>query len=159
MKRYIIRQRPSPRIELRVDDAQGKQVFCIMRRPTHPPSYTLIPTGGEDRTPLTVKTMKLPPIKRYTLTQGDTLLLTLQPIPARGVYSLRNGQRLLGRFIPVNSILTFLRTPTYITARIRLLPTPPPTIHATCDIAPQRQWLLATLLYLIALIDEAIREP
>jgi len=159
LKRYTVRQRPSPgKVELRVEGAQGQQVFRIIRRPSHPPRYLLIPTSDEE-TQLLVRPMKIPIANRYTLTQEETTLLTLQRILTVEGYRLRDGQRrLLGRFVPVNPSLTILRTPTTITARIRLLPAPPPLrVHALCDVAPQHPWLLATLLYLIALIDEAVR--
>ncbi len=155
LKHYTIEPRPHPIGGfLRVTDEKGDLVFRIVQRLPPKIRYLVYKIEANEERQLVVKIVPIGSSRIYRLYEEDVEILSLLH-SSQGVFPLRDAQRkTIAHFIHVTPTEAFLRTPASVVARIQFRKYPPPIYYRIlCRVAEGKQWLLASLLYSISLIE------
>lgn len=155
LRNYTIEPRPHPSGGfLLVTDEKGSLVFRIVQRLPPKIRYLVYKIETAEEKQLAVKIVPIGSTRIYRLYEEGVEILSLLH-SSQGVFPLRDAQRkTIALFNHVTPTEVFLRTPTSIVARIKFTKYPPPiNYHISCRVTEGEQWLLASLLYSISLIE------
>ncbi|MFX1317603.1 MAG: hypothetical protein ACFE9D_00565 [Promethearchaeota archaeon] len=141
--------------KLEVREGNGLLLFTVLKHPTTPPQFKLLPANKQKIGSLRIKTTVVRDVLRYTLRQGKQELLSILQALNSPLVSVRNQQHeTIARFSTLSPEIVLLRAIRGSVAHLRFKEKPEPFgFQIECDAQPLNQWLYAIILYAVARIE------
>jgi len=159
--RYVIRQRSYPAgFQLTVEDAVRQPMFLVRPRPADSSRYVVSPAKEGRKIVFVIKMARIGLATRYTVFDGASERFSILQEFSVGEFLLRDGKRkTIARFKPLGPGTVVLCTPSTVLARLRLIENAGPEgLRIDCDTKAGPDWLLAILLYAVA-VTEVMTQP
>ena len=147
--------------KLEVKEGNGALLFSVLRYPTAPPQFKLLPANEQKIGPLRIRTTAVGDVLRYTLRDDKQELLSILQALNSPLVSVRNQQReTIARFSALSPDIVLLRALQGSVARLRFMEKPGPLrFQIECDAQHGDQWLYAVILYTVARIESPEATP
>ena len=156
-KRYVLKPQLHPnKWKLQLKDSSGQIIYEILRRLTIPIQYRVKTNQLQESNPLTIKTVTIGDIQRYTFFEGNQAKLSIRQSASSKLVLLQDAKRkIIAHFISITPEITLLRAQTNVIAHLRFKENPTPVgFVVDCHVQPELKWLHAILLYVIAKFEE-----
>lgn len=156
-KRYVLQPQLHPnKWKLQLKDSSGQILYEVLRRLTIPIRYRVQVNQLHKSSQLTIKTLNLGDVQRYTFFEGNQAKLSLRQSVSSKIVLLQDAKRkIIAHFISITPEFTLLKAQTNVIARLRFKEDPTPAgFVVDCQVYPELKWLHAILLYVIAKIEE-----
>jgi hypothetical protein len=133
----------------------GTLLFTVIKHPTTPPQFKLVPTNESKDGPLRIRATAVRDVLRYTLFKDKQETLSILQALNSPLVSVRNQQReTIARFSTLSPEIVLLRVIRGSVARLRLKEKPEPFgFQIECEVQPGDQWIYAIILYAVARIE------
>ncbi len=155
-KNYILKPALHPNgWKLQIGEGDGTPLFTVLKHPTTPPQFKLLPENKQKVSPLRIRTTAVRDVLRYTLFEDRQELLSILHALNSPVVSVRNQQReTIARFSTLSPEIVLLRAIRGSVAYLRFKEKPEPLgFQIECEAQPSNQWLYAIILYVVARIE------
>jgi len=141
--------------KLEVRAGNGTLLFTVLKHPTTPHQFKLLPANEQKVSPLRIRTTAVRDVLRYTLREDRQELLSILQALNSPLVSVRNQQReTIARFSPLSPEIVLLRAISGSVAHLRFKEKPEPLgFQIECEAQPSDQWLYAIILYAVTRIE------